>query len=325
MNKVQVNLIISIDTECDKGPGWEIPKPMGFRNITEGIPNTLKPLFDQFNIKPTYLLSPEVIKSQECVNIFKEQSNAELGTHLHGEFIGPAEDLNANRTSTPQLKYDPETEKAKLENLTNLFIDTYGYAPLSFRAGRWGMSPQTLHFLQDLGYRVDSSVCSFRTHYFDDDYVNFWGAPLQPYHPSMHDFRKKGKMKILEVPATLGNPHLMKWPRFILRNLDDKSRVHKKILGKLGYSSKISWFRPWKSSAEEMKILADQYIAHFANNGKPALLNMMFHSNEILQGTSPYAQTENELTAYIESIKKLFDHLQKTYDLEGIGLSDVSA
>ncbi len=321
--KTKVNLIISIDTECDKGPGWKIQQPMSFENITHGIPEILTPLFDEFGLKPTYLLSPEVMQNNECVDLLKSIKKAELGTHLHGEFIEPLADWNADRTKTPQLAYSSDIEKEKLKNLTELFESKFGYAAKSFRAGRWGISQKTLSFLEDLNYTVDSSVCSFRTHYFEQGEVNFWGAPLQPYHPNPNDFRKKGGMKILEVPATLGNSDLMKWPKFVLRKLNDKSRIHKKILGKMGKSSKITWFRPWKSSANEMIKIAEDYIQHFASNNKPVVLNMMFHSNEILPGTSPYVQDEKDLDIYLESMNLLFSHLNKNYNLGGLGLSDL--
>ncbi|QNL20587.1 hypothetical protein HZR84_01005 [Hyphobacterium sp. CCMP332] len=323
--KAKIILIISIDTECDKGPAWKIKKPMSFDNIIHGIPKYLNPLFEKYNIRPSYLLSPEVMQNAQCVDLFKSLTNAELGTHLHGEFIEPQADWEAGRTKTPQLAYDSNVEKEKLKNLTNLFESKFNYAPKSFRAGRWGISKNTLPFLEELGYTVDSSVCSFRTHTFKQGKVNFWGAPLQPYHPSTQDFRKKGKMKILEVPATLGNPHLMKWPRPILRKLDDNSKWHKKILGKLGKSSKITWFRPWKSNAKEMINLADSFVKNYSNSVHSTVLNMMFHSNEILAGTSPYAQTEIEVKSYFESLDTLFDYLYGHFEMSSLGLSDVQS
>lgn len=317
-----VDLIISIDTECDKGPAWEIKKPMSFDNIIEGIPKYLNPLFEKFDIRPSYLLSPEVMQNEQCVDLFKTLKNTELGTHLHGEFIEPEADWAANRTKTPQLAYDAKIEKEKLKNLTLLFESKFSYAPKSFRAGRWGMSKSTLPFLEALGYTVDSSVCSFKTHKFEKGEVNFWGAPLQPYYPSLNDFRKKGKMKILEVPATLANLHLMKWPKPVLRRLNDNSKWHKKILGKLGRTSQVTWFRPWKSTADEMINLSTYFIEHFSNNSKPVVLNMMFHSNEILPGTSPYVQSQKDLDIYLDSLKYLFEFLGNNYKVKGIGLSD---
>ena len=321
---MKVYFLITIDTECDKGPKWVIKKPLEFRSIKEGIPETLTPLFERFELIPTYLLSPEVILNDQSVSILESLERVELGTHLHGEFLEPFSDFDTNRTSTPQLFYEPDVEYQKLKNLTQLFESRFKYSPTSFRAGRWGLSIKTLGFLQELGYIVDSSISPFRTHYFDQNrYVNFWGTPLQPYHPSPNDYRREGKMKLLEVPATLGNPSLMRLPHFILRQFNDKSKIHKKVLGKLGKSSKIIMLRPYRSSAEEMIKISESYIKTFRRKSDTIFLNMMFHSNELVPGASPYVQTAADLEKYLNSLKFLFDALKTKYGIIGSGLSEV--
>ncbi len=121
-------LIISLDTECDKGPGWKVRQPLSFKNIIEGVPERLQPLFEEFGIKPTYLLSPEVLKNDECVSLFQSlDGSVELGTHLHAEFIEPEATPLADKTDAFQSDFTPEVEFEKLRNLTGLFADRFGY------------------------------------------------------------------------------------------------------------------------------------------------------------------------------------------------------
>ena len=40
-----VYLAVSIDCECDKGPGWRVRKPLSFVGVTEGMSKRLGPLF----------------------------------------------------------------------------------------------------------------------------------------------------------------------------------------------------------------------------------------------------------------------------------------
>lgn len=320
---MKIYLLITIDTECDKGPEWKIQKPLQFKSITYGIPNILTPLFNAFELKPTYLLSPEVLTDEECVKVLSKCENAELGTHLHGEFINPEANWNTDNTRTPQSAYPPIVEKAKLENLTNLFTKKFGYRPTSFRAGRWGISRYTLHFLEELGYLVDSSVCPFRTHYFPSgNHANFWGSILQPYHPSRHDYRTQGTMKILEMPATLGNAFYIGLPYSITRMFSDKSLLHKRILKKVGINTSITWLRPYRSNANDMENLTKIYINKFRRN-EVVFLNMMFHSNEIIPGASPYVQTHDELFFFLNNMKTYFDKIKTNYEVEGITLSDI--
>ena len=76
-------IIVSIDTECDKDENWLIRRPLSFTNVTRGIRERLTPLFTRYNIKPTYLISPEVLNSRGSVESLKSIENCELGTHLH--------------------------------------------------------------------------------------------------------------------------------------------------------------------------------------------------------------------------------------------------
>jgi hypothetical protein len=45
-----------------------------------------------------------------------------------------------------------------MENLHKAFVARFGVTPVSFRAGRWAFGPAVARSIQDLGYRVDSSV-----------------------------------------------------------------------------------------------------------------------------------------------------------------------
>ena len=63
--------IISIDTECDKDKNWKVVKPLSFIGVYEGV-NILEKIFDKFNIRAVYLLSPEVIYDEKSVLIFKD-------------------------------------------------------------------------------------------------------------------------------------------------------------------------------------------------------------------------------------------------------------
>jgi len=134
-------MTISLDTECDKGDGWAVRQPLSFRNVLEGVPERLQPLFDAHGIKATYLLSPEVLQNEACAALVQAlKGQAELGAHLHAEFISPHDAPRTDNTHAFQSDYPPEVERAKLENLTRLFQDRLGKAPTSFRAGRFGIS-----------------------------------------------------------------------------------------------------------------------------------------------------------------------------------------
>lgn len=319
MNNKKVYLLITIDTECDKDENWEIPKPMSFKNIALQKA-LLQPIFEKYKIKPTYLLSPEVLMDDPSVLILKSLENVEFGTHLHEEFIQPIANFEAKRTKNIQADLSYEVEKGKLQNLTILFKNKFGYFPKSFRSGRFGSSEYTTKILRDLEYKVDTSVTPFKTLYFNSGKkINHWGARLEPY---FHN-EKKNKDNILQIPLTLINRDFERLPYFLLSLLENKTNFLKKILRKFGFKSKTEWLRPYRANSQEMIEISDYVIKNHFSKKKYAILNIMFHSNEILPKGSPYCQTNEEVDAFLNSLNNLFSHLNDNYNLCSIGLEGI--
>ena len=188
MNKPEVVLTLSIDTERDCSPTWHHDNPMSFSSVIDGIPNHLQPIFIKYGARPTYLISPEVLKNDQCIDTLQNlEGNYELGTHLHGEFIEPAyypKKQFIDIVSDMQCYYPIEVEGEKLRMLTDLFIAKFGYSPLSFRAGRFAADKETISLLSDLGYMIDTSVAPHEVWNDSAGTLNFLGYPEQPYFPS---------------------------------------------------------------------------------------------------------------------------------------------
>jgi len=269
-------LAVTVDTECDKGPGWRVRYPLGFRGVYEGVGEVLQPLLERYGFRATYLLSPEVIEDPGSVSLLKdvEREGAELGTHLHGEFIDPGRRIRPEVTAEKATDYDPQTEWGKLKNLTSLFTETFGHTPLSYRAGRFAASLRTLRFLERLGYRVDSSFTPFSV----VSGVDHRRSPVVPYRPSDKDPYVPGNMRIWEVPITIlpKNRYLYRIvPQVPLRRI---RRVLKEAFGTV-------WLRPTVSGPGEVRWLVERMERIM---GDPVVLVMMFHNVELVPGASPY-------------------------------------
>lgn len=294
-------LCVSIDCECDKGPGWRVRKPLAFEGIVKGIGERLQPLFRRHGAKPTYLLSPEVMRDQQSVETLAAlPGDAELGTHLHGEFIDAAAAV-PDSTAEFQCNYDRDTERAKLSTLTDLFRSAFGRAPRSFRAGRFGIGRHSLSLLADLGYRVDSSVTPLK------DWAkagapeaSFRNAGTQPYWP------------VLDRPACpAGEPgRLLEVPVTIL-----PSRVP--ILGRW---LEPRWLRPTRGSLNGLLATARDELKR--TRSSPVVLNCMFHNVEIMPGLSPYAQTEAAADAILGRLAGLLAMAQRE-GIRCVGLGDI--
>lgn len=297
----RVLLTVSIDTECDHDINWVRANPIKYDSINEGVPNRLQPAFDSIGVVPTYLLTVEVMEDEESVNTLRTlKGNYEFGTHLHAAFIEPQKkfyDYAGIDSPDFQCAYPPEIEYQKLDNLTKLFKEKFGYSPTSFRAGRYGANAHSVNSLEKLGYKVDTSVTPRIKWSEPNAEVDFRKASLQPYFPSASELAVSGGYtngRILEAPVTI-------MPRFLRRF--------------------PAWFRPHFADATLMKKIVHYHMRKFSN--KQVLnINMMFHSMEIIEGASPYCQTPAEVKRFIDNMLEGLSWC-KDEGVEFCGLTDL--
>ena len=297
----KVLFLATIDTECDHDARWARSKPLTFRSVREGVPQHLQPVFDAADAVPTYLLTVEVLEDPESVAALKGlRGRHELGTHLHSAFIEPEKkffDYAGVDSPDFQCHCAADIEFRKLDNLTRLFESRLGYRPRSFRAGRFGAGVNTIRSLARLGYTVDTSVTPHILWRHPDGDVDFRRAPEQPYFPAADNLNLAGPDPgpVLEVPVTtkrrfLRGPH---------------------------------WLRPWMSTISSMKaIVRDHLRRHRAR--KVVVLNMMFHSMEVIPQASPYPQTESETRRFLDDLAAVL-HWCRNQGVEFRGASDVRA
>jgi hypothetical protein len=303
---MRVYLCVSIDCECDKGPGWRTQRPLAFLGMSQGIRDRLQPLFHRFRAKPTYLLSPEVLRDGRSLEVLAGlEGDAELGTHLHGEFAEPGAFVPVV-TSAVQCHYDRETELQKLKYLTDIFRSAFQSPPRSFRAGRFGIGRHSLGLLQNLGYTVDSSV----TPHMDWSKIgapeaSFLNASTQPYWPVLGkpELASPQTGMLLEVPVTIrparsaGIPVVGRW-------------------------AATRWLRPTHNSVDRLIKVAREEVHEAEPSGRPIVLNCMFHNGEVVPRATPYAQNETEADAILQRLAGLLAWTERE-GIRTIGLSDV--
>jgi glycosyltransferase involved in cell wall biosynthesis/GT2 family glycosyltransferase len=284
-------LIVSIDTECDKQPTWHCRSPLAFEGIHTGIGERLQPLFAEFGVRPVYFLSPEVLCDRQSVALLRTLDGVELAAHLHTDFILPrikTWDFGTSIADDMQRDYDPDVEHAKMAVLTEMFAQQIGCRPVSFRAGRFGVSDRTGRILADLGYKVDSSVTP-HIRWTDKAGLpvpDFRGAPEFPYRVAENgNLWQRGAGPLLEIPVTI-------LPTGVVPANKPAEPV---------------WFRPWYSDAETLAHVLRYVVAQPPKDGRARPLVMMFHNMEVIAGASPYPQTEADVTRYLDMLKRTFE------------------
>jgi len=284
-------LVITIDTEPDCDIKWKRSDPLTFESVLHGIADILRPIWNKYEIKPVYFVSPEVLRNPDCCRVLKKEmeSGAEIGTHLHSEYIEPQTKYdNPEGTISgefPCFAYSAEIEFEKIKNLTDLIAKNIGIRPDSYRAARYGADLDTIKSLEKLGYKVDSSVTPHINWSYQSG-PDHSRAPEQPYFISAADYYSPGDSPILEVPISISKK------RFFL--LPNKWFFHR-------------WLRPTHMTVFEMKLLINEFLRKYDE----PVLNMMFHSMEVIPGKTPFVKTALARKAYINRLEIIIDYLKQ--------------
>ena len=290
---------VTIDTEAD-APKRRPKYPLSLDNV-KSIPR-LQNLFKKYNVKPVYFITYPVATDKESINILKEfldKQEIEIGAHLHPWTTPPF--LSEREKRQLGYPHNSPLEFEKLSNLTEVIETSFGQKPLSYRAGRYGFDRESLGFLEKLGFLVDSSIAPSMNWSFDGgpNFADF--NLLESYFLNPNDIKKKGESQVLEVPLSIVlNRELIQFLRRAYNFLPPEIKFIFKKTGLI----KTFWLRPSISSFEEMKFVVDT----LTKKGVGAL-NMMFHSNEILEGASPYSKTKKETENFFLRLEKILDYL----------------
>ena len=292
-------LLVTIDTEVDKDSEWRISTPPAFTSVTRGVPETFTPLFRRYGVRPTYLLSYEVLEDEASFQVLSGLGEeAELGTHLHVEFTPPErqlfpENMGGQTANAIQSQLSPNIEAAKLVELTTLFSERFGYTPLSFRAGRYGMSASTPALLAELGYLVDSSITPGLRWNYPEGVLDYRNSCLEPHwmHTPNGD--------VLELPISVMRGGVL--APFINTLPPLSGRVARRLLG---WRGQYLWLRPSWGTGED--------LIRYVKRSNERFLVMMLHSMEVIPGASPYASNWEQVGRIVSAMDHLFAYAKHT-------------
>lgn len=315
-----MKLIVTIDTEEDN---WGDYKSIG--HTVENIARVqgVQQLFDEFAVRPTYLISYPVANDDRAVSILKgilERGRCEIGTHCHPWNTPPFEE-ETNATNSMLCNLPAALQYDKIRTLHNVIHRRFGVAPTSFRSGRWGYGRDVARALHALGYKVDSSITPYYSwvesggpDFSEIGPKPYLCSPDNPYTPLLSD-----ENGLIEIPVSVG---------YRQNNFDRTNRIFKAVnrklvkqlkvgavLGKVGLVNQL-WLCPELFDGPKMIDLARVMM----RNGY-SVLNLFFHSPTLMAGLSPYAETMEEERRFLERIR-IFLEFARDFDLESITLSE---
>lgn len=288
--------ILTVDTEEE----FDWTKPLNReQHSVHTVPRLAK--FQEFcesqGVVPIYLVDYPIVSSPAAVEILRAAvaaGKAEVGVQLH-PWVSPPHEEEVNQHNSFAGNLPAELERAKFMQLRDKIVATIGATPLIYRAGRYGVGPNTADILADGGIAIDTSVRA-RFDYSAGGGPNFRDHPVRPYWLN----KPRG---LLELPLTsvywgplrqLGPwlyPQMWRAPR--LRGL----------LSRIGLLERIP-LTPEGVTIEE----ALRGIDIALDEGLPVLV-FSFHSPSLAPGYTPYVRSEDDLDALYDWWRQAFAYL----------------
>lgn len=289
-------LLVGIDTESDDQWSPESRRHPTFENIY-ALPS-LHARFQSHGVRPTYFITHPVARDPRSAAVLRELlhgRDCEVGAHHHVWETPPCvpEDIDCHAYA---LNLPDQQFEAQVRQLSEAIAGAVGEAPFSYRSGRFGFSVRHVPVLERTGYRVESSVAPlfYEGHKGGPDFVD---VSAIPYFLSYDNAAEAGTSNLLEVPVSAGLNRRL--PAFLQRWYGRAPRPYttKRVLRKLGLV-RMQWLRPSYSSLADMCELARRLKL----DGVP-VLNVIFHSSEIIAGGSPYNRSAAELDAFFDRLE----------------------
>jgi len=314
-------LIVSIDTEEDD---WR-PRRDGVtvENIRE-LPR-LDALFQGLGVRATYFTTYQVAIRDWAAAILRELhgGGAELGAHLHPWNTPPLDEPFAAR-NTMLNNLPAALQRAKIERLTATLREACGGRPMAFRAGRYGLGPETVTALIGCGYRVDSSVTPFMSWKEYDDGPTFVGAPLHAYRLAGDaDVRiPQPAGPLVELPMSVGysRPPSRVWAG-VYRALSAPAlrALHLRgIAWRAGIVKRIA-LSPETDSVPDMLTLSRRLMDAGVRH-----LHLFLHSPSLRPGLSPFAPDRAGVERMYHSIATYVERLARLTPLRLVTVSEAA-
>ncbi len=268
--------------------------------------------FAKAGVVPLYFVDYPIACSDAAIDILgpaAEAGQAHIGVHLHPWVTPPFSEQVSTRNSYAGNLPEP-VERAKLVTVRDELTRRFGKAPIAYRAGRYGIGPNTLAILADEDFRCDSSV---RAHfdYRDDGGPDFTRQGLHAHWTGPRD-------SILELPLTSVMTGFVSHLGCGAFRHAGKLPLARSLLARSGALERIAITpegTPAARACEAIDVAQDRGVR---------LISISFHSPSLATGYTPYVRNESDLAAFYRWFDIVFDHCARR-GIAAASLDDVLA
>lgn len=251
-------------------------------------------IFACYNARPTYLATYPIASNPGAASVLREYLTAgqcDIGAQLHPWVTPPFDASNDERLSFPG-NLPPGLEREKLQRLTEAVQTGFHLQPTVYKAGRYGIGPNSAALLEEAGYLVDTSLIP-RTRYTDmggPDFLSFDYGP----------FWFGRTRRLLELPVTRALTGLASKHIPALYSLADKPPLRDiKFAGLLARSRIVEriTLSPEGSDLPAMRRLTGALLKRGQR-----IFTLSYHSPSLEPGNTPYVRSQRDLAVFLDRL-----------------------
>jgi hypothetical protein len=281
---------------------WSKPRSRDNRSTTHmaAMP-ALQERFRSRGVKCVHLVDHPIATDPGSVAMLREwleRDEISVGTQLH-PWVNPPHDEEINTYNSFVGNLPTELEQAKIRNLTATIEAAFGRRPIVYRAGRYGVGPNTAGLLAEAGYEADVSVRALH------DYSDEGGPDFSLVRPL--PFRVGGS-HLIELPLSAAYVGRLRGRGAAVYRAASRLPRGRGILSRTGLLNRVPLTPegvPLREALAAARVLIDDGVSWFS---------LSFHSPSVEPGHTPFVRTADDLRAFHAWWDAMFDF----FESEGI-------
>ncbi len=291
-------LVTTIDAEEDFD--WTRPFSLASTDVTSMRSQHLAHrVFERYGVVPTYMVDYPVAAQDEGRAPLKELlqgGQCEIGSQLH-PWVTPPFIEHVSLRNSYQGNLPVALEFAKIQALTGELEAAFGVSPRIFRAGRYGVGPNTGNMLRHFGYEADTSVVP--TWNFADQ----GGPDFRQFSSKAYWFDRERRLLELPLSASVVGRAAGLTPAVASHLFGRASeRLHlPSVMARLGLMERI------KLTPEGMAIEEAKRLVRYMKAEGHRVFVLTYHSPSLEPGNTPYVRSQEDLSNFLRWLDEFYD------------------
>ena len=299
-------LLVVVDTEEEFD--WSQPHRRENTQVSAIAAQTLaQEVLRRHRIVPTYVVDYPVATAPEAAAVlggFLQKGECRIGAHLH-PWVNPPHEETVTAVNSYPGNLPPALERAKLKALTEAIDSAFEARPVIYKAGRYGVGPNTAAILEELGYLIDVSVVPY-TNFGADGGPDFSRAAFQPAW-----FGEQ--RRLLEIPLSCGFYGMLRaYGPQLFPHASNGAGMRLRlpaILARCGLLERI------RLTPEGVDLAANIRLARSLFEQGCRIFTYTYHSPSLVPGCTPYVRSQADLDAFLNGMDRFFAYFRE--DLGG--------